>query len=398
MNDARTVLVTGGAGYIGSHTCVVLLEAGVRVVVIDNLDNSSPVAFDRVARARARRCRSSSSSSRATSATRPTSTAPSRPPTSVPSCTSPGSRRSASRSRCRSRYYEHNVAGTVQLLRAMERHGVRDLVFSSSCTVYGEPTAVPITEDTPARRDEPVRPHEAPHRGDAARRRRRPAAGAWSLLRYFNPVGAHPSGRIGEDPVGIPNNLMPYIMQVAVGRRDHLTVFGDDYPTPDGTAVRDYLHVVDLAEGHLAALDRLDRVDGAVAVNLGTGVGCSVLEVVRAASAASGRDVPYEIGPRRAGDVVAVWADAAPRPALLGWHASRTLADMCADHWRWQRRTPTATAEPEPAGRDAVRFTRPSGHGLRGNRWASSRGRSRSSPARVRGWREPRPTCSCARA
>ena len=168
------------------------------------------------------------------------------------------------------------------------------------------------------------------------------ATGGWRmvLLRYFNPVGAHPSGRIGEDPIGVPNNLMPYIMQVAVGRRERLTVFGDDYPTPDGTAVRDYLHVVDLAEGHLAALARIDRVDGAVAVNLGTGIGTSVLEVVRAASTATGREIPYELGPRRAGDVVAAWADPTLAATLLDWRASHTLADMCADHWHWQATNP----------------------------------------------------------
>jgi UDP-glucose 4-epimerase len=160
------------------------------------------------------------------------------------------------------------------------------------------------------------------------------------LLRYFNPVGAHPSGRIGEDPVGIPNNLMPYIMQVGVGRRDHLTVNGSDYPTPDGTAIRDYLHVVDLAEGHLAALDHLDDIEGAVAVNLGTGVGSSVLDVVHAAITATGRDIPYEIGPRRPGDVVAAWADPAFAARLLQWRATRTLHDMCADHWRWQSANP----------------------------------------------------------
>jgi UDP-glucose 4-epimerase len=160
------------------------------------------------------------------------------------------------------------------------------------------------------------------------------------LLRYFNPVGAHPSGRIGEDPSGIPNNLMPYAMQVAVGRLDHLTVFGGDYPTPDGTGVRDYIHVVDLAEGHLAALNALDRVDGAVAVNLGTGTGYSVLDVVRAASKAVGRDIPYEIGPRRPGDIAAVWADPAHARELLGWSASRSLDAMCADHWRWQESNP----------------------------------------------------------
>ncbi len=232
------------------------------------------------------------------------------------------------------------MAGTVQLLHAMERHGVRDLVFSSSCTVYGEPDTVPINEDTPLGASSPygrTKLHIEEMLRDVA------AAGAgWriALLRYFNPVGAHPSGRIGEDPIGIPNNLMPYIMQVAVGRRDHLTVHGDDYPTPDGTAVRDYLHVVDLAEGHLAALDHLDAIDGAVADQPRHRHRRSVLDVVRAASAAVGRDLPYEIGPRRAGDVVAVWADPARARTLLDWRAARTLADMCADHWRWQSQNP----------------------------------------------------------
>jgi UDP-glucose 4-epimerase len=160
------------------------------------------------------------------------------------------------------------------------------------------------------------------------------------LLRYFNPVGAHPSGRIGEDPNGVPNNVMPFAMQVAVGRREQLTVFGGDYPTPDGTGVRDYIHVMDLVEGHLAALEALDRVDGAVAVNLGTGVGYSVLDLVRAASEAVGRNIPYVIGARRPGDIAAVWAEPSAAKALLGWSAQRTLADMCADHWRWQASNP----------------------------------------------------------
>jgi UDP-glucose 4-epimerase len=243
------------------------------------------------------------------------------------------------------RYYEHNVTGTVTLLQAMERHDTRDLVFSSSCTVYGEPASVPITEDMPLVATSPygrTKLHIEDMLRDVA------ATGGWRvmLLRYFNPVGAHPSGRIGEDPIGIPNNLMPYIMQVGVGRRDHLTVFGDDYPTPDGTAIRDYLHVVDLAEGHLAALDGLDDITGAVAVNLGTGVGSSVLDVVHAASAAIGHEIRYDIGPRRAGDVVAAWADPARAESLLGWHAIRTLHDMCADHWRWQSTNPDGYRTP----------------------------------------------------
>ena len=344
MTDARTALVTGGAGYIGSHTCVTLLEAGVRVVVIDNLDNSSAVALERVRELVPRAAtmlefvegdiRDPADLDRAFAAG------------GVASVIHFAGLKAVGESVAEPlRYYEHNVAGTVQLLRAMERHEVHDLVFSSSCTVYGEPTTVPITEDTQLGATSPygrTKLHIEEMLRDVA------ATGNWRmvLLRYFNPVGAHPSGRIGEDPVGIPNNLMPYIMQVAVGRRDHLTVFGDDYPTPDGTAVRDYLHVVDLAEGHLAALDRMDDVEGAVAVNLGTGVGSSVLEVVRAAAAATGREILYEIGPRRAGDVVAAWADASLADTLLDWRASRTLADMCADHWRWQAANPDGYRSP----------------------------------------------------
>ena len=217
---------------------------------------------------------------------------------------------------------------------------MRDLVFSSSCTVYGEPERVPITEDCRLGAASPygrTKLHIEEMLRDVAT-----GGDGWriALLRYFNPVGAHPSGRIGEDPIGIPNNLMPFIMQVAVGRRDHLTVHGDDYPTPDGTCIRDYLHVVDLAEGHRAALEHIDRIDGAVAVNLGTGVGSSVLDVVHAARDATGHPIPYEVGPRRAGDVVAAFADPGRAAALLEWRASRTLAEMCADHWRWQQANP----------------------------------------------------------
>jgi UDP-glucose 4-epimerase len=338
MTQPRTVLVTGGAGYIGSHTCVTLLEAGLRVVVLDNLDNSSAVAIDRVRELVPEAAamlelvegdiRDPSDLDRAFAAGE------------ITAVVHFAGRKAVGESVAEPlRYYEHNVAGTVQLLRAMERFDVRDLVFSSSCTVYGEPSTMPITEDTPLGATSPygrTKLHIEEMLRDVA------ATGGWRivLLRYFNPVGAHPSGRIGEDPVGIPNNLMPYLMQVAIGRRDHLTVFGDDYPTPDGTAIRDYLHVVDLAEGHLAALDRIDRVDGAVAVNLGTGTGSSVLEVIHAAEEATGRAIPHEIGPRRAGDVVAVWADATRASTLLGWSASRTLAEMCADHWRWQAANP----------------------------------------------------------
>jgi UDP-glucose 4-epimerase len=337
MTD-RTVLVTGGAGYIGSHTCVVLLEAGLRVVVLDSLENSSPVALERVAELVP-----------AASDHLEFVEGDIRDPEDIDRAFARGDveavvhlaglKAVGESVQVPLRYYDHNVSGTVQLLYAMERNDVRDLVFSSSCTVYGEPDTVPITEDSPLGASSPygrTKLHIEEMLRDVT------AGGGWriGLLRYFNPVGAHPSGLIGEDPVGIPNNLMPYIMQVAVGRRDHLTVHGGDYPTPDGTAIRDYLHVVDLAEGHLAALDHLDQLEGVVAVNLGTGTGSSVLDVVRAASEAVGRDLPYAIGPRRPGDVVAVWADPSRAQSVLDWRASRTLADMCADHWRWQSQNP----------------------------------------------------------
>ncbi len=242
------------------------------------------------------------------------------------------------------KYYDNNLVGTVQLVKAMERVGVRDLVFSSSCTVYGHPEVVPVNEKNEIGAANPYGRTklyiENLLRDVAA------ATPGWriALLRYFNPVGAHPSGRIGEDPQGIPNNLMPMLMQVAVGRREMLTVFGTDYDTPDGSCVRDYIHVVDLAEGHLAALAALARIDGAVAVNLGTGNGYSVFEVIAAATATVGADIPYGVGPRRAGDVPAVWADPTFARELLGWSATRDLAAMCADHWRWQLSNPNGYA------------------------------------------------------
>ena len=245
-------------------------------------------------------------------------------------------------------YYDNNVGGTMRLLEAMERHGVRDLVFSSSCTVYGDPDTVPITEDGRWARAAPTGAPSSTSRRCCATS---PPTGGWriALLRYFNPVGAHASGLIGEDPVGIPNNLMPYIMQVAVGRRDHLTVHGDDYPTPDGTAVRDYLHVVDLAEGHLAALRpprRHRRRGGGQPRHRHRELGAR-----RAAGRvdAVGRDLPYEIGPRRAGDVVAVWADPARAASLLHWRAARTSPTCAPITGAGSPRTPTATgADPKP--------------------------------------------------
>ena len=244
------------------------------------------------------------------------------------------------------RYHRNNVGGSLNLLDTMARRGVHRLVFSSSCTVYGAPEQVPISESHPLRAINPYGRTKLIIE-DVCRDL---AAGdpRWriALLRYFNPVGAHPSGAIGEDPRGIPNNLMPYVMQVAVGRLPRVRVFGNDYPTRDGTGIRDYLHVVDLATGHLRALDGLDALDGCEAVNLGTGRGHSVLEVIRAVEAASGRSVAWEFAPRREGDSAEAWADPARARALWGWRAERSLPDMCADSWRFAQANPAGYGVP----------------------------------------------------
>ena len=331
-------LVTGGAGYIGSHTCVVLLEAGWDVVVIDNLSNASAAALERV-RELVPAGDLTFHEGDILSASDLDGAFGGAPVDAVVHFA--GLKAVGESVAEPLKYYENNLAGTVQLVKAMERHDVRDLVFSSSCTVYGHPEVVPVDEACPIGAANPYGRTKL-YIEELLRDVAAASPGQWriALLRYFNPVGAHPSGRIGEDPHGIPNNLMPFVMQVAVGRRDHVTVFGGDYETPDGTGVRDYIHVVDLAEGHLAALDALPKLDGAVAVNLGTGTGYSVLEVIRAASAAVGKDIPYEIGPRRTGDAPAVWAEPSFARSLLGWSASRGLDEMCADHWRWQASNP----------------------------------------------------------
>jgi UDP-glucose 4-epimerase len=341
-----TVLVTGGAGYIGSHTCVQLLETGARVVVVDNLDNASPTAVDRVRElagidAGDRRLTFHRLDLRDGAAIEELlRTDP------VDSVIHFAGRKAVGESvEHPLAYYDHNLVGTTNLVKAMAGAGVGNLVFSSSCTVYGEPEEVPITEDAPVGAinpygrtklfiEEMLRDVAAP----GARDGRDP----WRivLLRYFNPVGAHASGRIGEDPSGIPNNLMPFIMQVAVGRHERLRVFGDDYDTPDGTCIRDYIHVVDLADAHLAALRALPEVEGCRAVNVGTGTGSSVLEVLAAAERAAGRRIPHEVVGRRAGDAPCVFADTTLATELLGWSPTRTLDDMCADHWRWQRENP----------------------------------------------------------
>ena len=331
-----TVLVTGGAGYIGSHTVLLLLEAGRRVLVLDNLSNSSRESLERVAAITGKRAefvegdiRDTALLDRLFQEHR------------IGSVIHFAGLKAVGESVAQPlRYYDCNVTGSLRLLEAMDRAGVRHLVFSSSATVYGDPASVPIREDFPLSATNPYGATKL-HIEDMLRDLHR-ADPRWSvaLLRYFNPVGAHESGRIGEDPNGEPNNLMPYVAQVAVGKREQLRVFGDDYDTPDGTGVRDYIHVMDLAEGHLAALDALARDGGLITTNLGTGRGYSVLEMVRAFAAASGREVRYQIAERRPGDVASCYADPAHAKQVLGWEAKRGIDTMCADHWRWQSENP----------------------------------------------------------
>ena len=333
-------LVAGGAGYIGSHTVVALHESGREVVIVDDLSNSSVRAIE-----------------------------------AIRSLTHPGlafvegdlldrstlervfaehdidevvhfaARKAVAESVADPLgYYRNNLDSTLALAEAAADNGVRRFVFSSSATVYGEPGEVPIGEDAPTGAENPYGWTKF-----MSEQILRDAAAAdlldVVLLRYFNPVGAHETGTIGEDPNGIPNNLVPFVMQVAVGRRAHLSVFGDDYDTRDGTCIRDYIHVVDLAEGHVAALDALaEGLTGAIAVNLGTGIGTTVLEVVDAAAHAVGSAIPHQIVDRRPGDVTATWADPRLAADLLGWSATRDLATMLADHWRWQERNPQGYA------------------------------------------------------
>ncbi|TXH69959.1 MAG: UDP-glucose 4-epimerase GalE [Thiothrix sp.] len=339
MQMQQTILVTGGAGYIGSHTCIELLNAGYHVVVIDNLSNSSRESLKRVAEI---------------VGCDPLEFYP------VDIRDESGLEQVFHQHMIHSvihfaglkavgesvqqpiAYYDNNVSGTVTLLKVMKKYGVKQLVFSSSATVYGDPHTVPIQEDFPRSATNPYGrskliiedilidlQHSAPD---------------WqiALLRYFNPVGAHSSGKIGEDPRGIPNNLMPYIARVAVGTYPQLSVFGEDYPTVDGTGVRDYIHVVDLAKGHLAALQAFQnpQLPHLLTVNLGTGQGYSVLQMIQAFEQASQRKIPYQIVGRRAGDVAACFADPQLAKRLLAWQAEKSLVEMCADVWRWQQQNP----------------------------------------------------------
>ncbi|MBK6736610.1 MAG: UDP-glucose 4-epimerase GalE [Haliea sp.] len=333
---AATVLVTGGAGYIGSHACVALMEAGHEVVVLDNLCNSSPVALQRVREI----CGASPAFKQGDIRDRACLDEIFREHRIDAVLHFAGLKAVGESVEKPLAYYDNNVTGSLVLLAAMQHAGVNNLVFSSSATVYGDPASVPIREDFALGPTNPYGRTKLMVEDILADWQ--VANPDWSIgrLRYFNPVGAHPSGLIGEDPQGTPNNLMPYVAQVAVGQREKLFVFGNDYATLDGTGVRDYIHVMDLVEGHVVALDYIQRERGLHTVNLGTGNGVSVLQIVGAFERASGRPVPYEIVARRPGDIAACWADPGLAQAVLQWKASRSLTQMCEDAWRWQSGNP----------------------------------------------------------
>ena len=334
--EKQTLLVTGGAGYIGSHTVVELLAAGHDVVILDDFSNSSPQVVDRIAEIAGRRpALVEGDSGNRDTLRRLLAQYP------VDATIHFAGFKAVGESVAKPlAYYGNNVSGTVVLLECLEEAGARRLVFSSSATVYGDPASVPIREDFPTGPANPygrTKWHIEHMLNDLA-----VASPEWSIgiLRYFNPVGAHASGRIGENPRGIPNNLMPFVTQVAVGKRPKLSVFGGDYPTHDGTGVRDYIHVVDLALGHLAALEKVVAGKGAWTVNLGTGKGYSVLDFVKAFEKASGKPIPYQIVDRRPGDVAQCYADPSLAAEMLGWRAQRDLQQMCADSWNWQQKNP----------------------------------------------------------
>ena len=336
MAEQISILLTGGAGYIGSHTAVALIEAGLTPVLLDNFSNSHPSVLQRLEKL-----------------------------TGQPIVCERGDIHDTGlvetlirRHRCRATvhlagfkavgesvaqplmYYRNNVGGLLSVLQAMEAAGCRALVFSSSATVYGDPASVPIDESFPCTPESPYAHSKLVCEQILTAQARALTDWRVGVLRYFNPVGAHVSGLIGEDPGGTPNNLMPFIAQVAVGQRDKVRVFGNDYPTPDGTGVRDYLHVCDLARGHVAAVQRLIGQSSSFTLNLGTGAGTSVMEVIRAFERASGRTIPFEFAPRRAGDVAQYFADVTLAHSVLGWRALQGIDEMCRDVWRWQQNNP----------------------------------------------------------
>jgi UDP-glucose 4-epimerase len=332
-----TILVTGGTGYIGSHTVVELQNAGYDVVVMDNLSNSSMKVLDRVEAITGKKV--------------PFYEADIRNREDLEKIFSnekidavihfAGLKAVGESVQKPWEYYENNISGTLTLLDEMKKHNVKNIIFSSSATVYGDPAIIPITEECP--KGVCTNPYGwTKHMLEQILSDIQKADNEWNvvLLRYFNPIGAHKSGTMGENPNGIPNNLMPYITQVAVGKLDHLSVFGDDYDTPDGTGVRDYIHVVDLAKGHVKALKKLEPGTGLSLYNLGTGVGYSVLDIVKNFEEANGVKIPYEIAPRRAGDIATCYSNAEKAERELGWKAENGIREMCEDSWRWQKNNP----------------------------------------------------------
>ena len=330
------VLLTGGAGYIGSHTALELLNAGYQVICFDNYSNSSNAALTRVQQLTGKPVISVEGDIRDEAALRQLFSNY----TISAVVHFAGLKAVGESTQIPLHYYDNNVAGTVTLCRIMREFGVKKLVFSSSATVYGDAKQVPIPETAPRSATNPYGQSKLMIEHILEDLLRAEPDWGITLLRYFNPVGAHESGQIGEDPNGVPNNLMPFISQVAVGKRDKLSVFGDDYATVDGTGVRDYIHVVDLARGHVKALQYLEKHCGIEAINLGTGTGYSVLEMVKAFSRVNAIAVPYQIAPRRPGDIATCYAEPSKAKTLLGWHAEKTLDDMVRDSWRWQRANP----------------------------------------------------------
>ncbi|MBQ3232244.1 MAG: UDP-glucose 4-epimerase GalE [Clostridia bacterium] len=331
-----SILITGGAGYIGSHTCLCLLNKGYDIVVVDNLDNSSKESLARVTELTGKEIPFYEVDARETE--KMIEIIEKHHVDSVIHFA--GLKAVGESVRMPLEYYENNLVSTLHLADAMVKTGVKKLIFSSSATVYSADNEVPLTESGKLGCTNPY--GWTKYMNEQILRDVSVAHPDWSvvLLRYFNPVGAHESGKIGEDPSGVPNNLMPYVSQTAVGRREYLTVFGDDYDTPDGTGVRDYIHVMDLAEGHVAAVEYAEKFTGCDAINLGTGVGYSVLDMVKAFEEANGIKVPYKIGPRRPGDLATVYSNPEKAEKVLGWKAKRTLVDMCRDLWTWQKNNP----------------------------------------------------------
>ena len=331
------VFVTGGAGYIGSHTCVQLLNAGYEVVIADNFVNSKPEALNRIRLNTGKEFRFYEADVTSEEAIDEIFSKE-----KIDSAIHFAGLKAVGESVQQPlRYYDNNLRSTLALLKMMKKHGIHNFVFSSSATVYGTPETVPIREDAPTLAcTSPYGWTKLMTEHILADTCKADPELNVALLRYFNPIGAHASGTMGEDPQGIPNNLMPYITQVAIGRLEKLHVFGNDYPTPDGTCVRDYIHVMDLADGHVAALRKLETNCGLFVCNLGTGHGYSVLDMVNAFEKANDIKIPYEIAPRRAGDVPQCYADPSKAEKELGWKATRTLEDMCRDSWNWQKNNP----------------------------------------------------------